>query len=301
MVRARTISNSEEVKQKEQYVLFVEGNEYSIDVKVLRDLLGNIINIEPLGPSNSLKAVAKSLHKYHPYYFFLIDKDFHHKDEFVEKCWKNFPKKDAHNMLIWKKRQIENYFLIPEYLFESKYLNGNKSELENKIKDEAQKRIYLEIANSVLVDIREQIKEKWIEIFNDPSEFVNKDFAVEKLLSLEELKGKSKKVSDLVSEKSIKEKFETSFIEMTGGKLELQFGEGSWLDMIDGKKTLNAIVHSNLFSVKDTKGNTVEGKQKLNDIAKELLSKPDDVLPEDFIKLRELIKKSIRKTYSFNP
>lgn len=35
----------------------------------------------------------------------------HHKHDFVEGCWKNFPDPDTDHLLVWRCREIENYFL----------------------------------------------------------------------------------------------------------------------------------------------------------------------------------------------
>ncbi|MGL6195065.1 MAG: hypothetical protein ACRC2T_09625, partial [Thermoguttaceae bacterium] len=84
MSRIHTGIQSSDIKNKAQHVLFVEGTDKSIDIKTLKLLFENKITIEPLGSCNSLSNVAESLYKFHPYYYFIIDRD-HNNDEFVER------------------------------------------------------------------------------------------------------------------------------------------------------------------------------------------------------------------------
>jgi len=83
-----------------------------------------MIRIRPLGPSYSVKSVAEALHPFHPTYYFLIDRDYHHNDDFVGRCWDNFPDPATHNLLVWRYREIENYFLEPDYLAYSDFLDS---------------------------------------------------------------------------------------------------------------------------------------------------------------------------------
>jgi len=121
MVSLKRGIRAEEVRLQGQHVLFVEGKDRSsVDPKILGELFGtDTIKIEPLGPSYSIKSVAQALYSYHPTYYFLIDRD-HHDDDFVAQCWNHFPDPDKYNLLVWKRREIENYFLDPNYLFPSK-------------------------------------------------------------------------------------------------------------------------------------------------------------------------------------
>ena len=122
MIGVRTPVGPEEVRFAAGHVLFVEGRgDDAIDPTVLRVLLGNQLRIEPLGASFSVTSVAEALHQFHPNYYFLVDRD-HHDCDFVEQCWSNFPDAGTRNLLVWRRREIENYFLDPDYLARSKYL-----------------------------------------------------------------------------------------------------------------------------------------------------------------------------------
>ncbi len=99
----------EEIRQSARHTLFVEGRSPdSIDPIVLQELFkGLSVRVEPLGPSYHIKSAAEALYRQHPDYYFLIDRD-HYYDDFVEKCWRNFPDPDTNNLLVWRKRELEN-------------------------------------------------------------------------------------------------------------------------------------------------------------------------------------------------
>ena len=111
MIGVRAGVGADAVRFDARHVLFVEGGgAEAIDPTVLRALLGSLLRIEPLGASFSVTSAAEALHPFHPDYYFLIDRD-HHDDDFVERSWANFPDAGSQNLLVWRKREIENYFL----------------------------------------------------------------------------------------------------------------------------------------------------------------------------------------------
>ncbi|MBF0566686.1 MAG: hypothetical protein HQK89_15785, partial [Nitrospirae bacterium] len=73
MVNFDTGNRPEEVSDK--HVLFVEGeSEESVDPEIITELFDEMIEVKPLGSSYSIKSVAQALYKYHPTYYFLIDR-----------------------------------------------------------------------------------------------------------------------------------------------------------------------------------------------------------------------------------
>ena len=97
--------------------------------------------IEPLGASFSVTSVAQALHPFHPNYYFLIDRD-HHDDDFVERCWRNFPNEDELNLIgFGGEEKLENYFLEPSYLAHSKYIVADVDRLREGILERAQREI----------------------------------------------------------------------------------------------------------------------------------------------------------------
>lgn len=132
MVSIKTNIRPEEVRHKSQHVLFVEGSDIdSVDPTVLSELFNNILTVKPLGASFHIKSAAEALYTHHPTYYFLIDRD-HHDEKIVDEYWSTFPDPEKCNLLIWRRREIENYFLDPEYLGRSEYCRVDQGTLEKK-------------------------------------------------------------------------------------------------------------------------------------------------------------------------
>ncbi|MBT3388587.1 MAG: DUF4435 domain-containing protein [Desulfobacula sp.] len=287
---------SEEIRLQSQHVLFVEGKDQaSVDPKVLRELFDpENIRIEPLGPSFSVKSVAQALYSYHPNYYFLIDRD-HHDENFVDQCWDNFPDPDKHNLLVWRKREIENYFLDPLYLSKSSYCVSSQQKIEKKILEFAGRRLFLDAANYVIISIREELKKNWITKFSNPEEFSSKEKALTKLKNTSEFEKHKADVGLKVSTDELEHRFNNVVEEMMGNTDKPIFGEGKWLNMVQGKKVLSQVVNSGCFTIPTTDGSTLSGKEKLNAVAKDLLKKDTGIQPIDFHKLKELIRRRIRR------
>jgi hypothetical protein len=295
MISVKKGIRAEEVRQQSQHVLFVEGRDAnSVDPKVLNALFENGIRIEPLGPSYSVKSVAEALYPHHPTYYFLIDRD-HHPDEFVDHCWGNFPNPASHNLLVWRRREIENYFLDIDYLFQSKYCQVSLEELKKQIVRSASERLFLDVANQVVTSIREEFKLKWIENFKNPAEFADKNSALQKLKHESAFSNHHAKVGSAISEGDIERRFVDYLSKMTGDNTSLTFGSGCWLHMTHGKKVLAQVINSNCFRVQAADGTLLNSKEKLSEVVRELLQKDIDNQPTDFQQLKQLIK--TRTTY----
>jgi hypothetical protein len=217
MIRINKAIRPEEIRQKGRHILFVEGRGTdSLDPKIIEELFEGMIRIEPLGASFSIKSVAEALHPFHPTYYFLIDRDYH-DDDFINKCWDNFPDEQTNNLLIWKYREIENYFLEPDYLACSDFLKVTKDILKNKIKQFCQERLYLDAANHVIVSIREELKQNWIQKFTNPSDFETREQAIGKLRSVNEVEAFKNSVAAKVDPDEIERRFDQIIDKMTKG------------------------------------------------------------------------------------
>ena len=277
--------DQEEVRFGAQSALFVEGR---IDEDVVNTLVGDQIAVKIFGSSYSIHNAAQALRDNHPFYYFLIDRDCHHDDEFVQKSWDNFLVSEKHNLLVWHKRELENYFLDPEFLSQSAYRDKSQN-LEQEIVKQVSKRLYMDAANYVIISIREELKETWINKFSSESKFATEEEALSQLTSAEEFKNHLSTVSGKVSPDELKSRFNCFLKKMTGGQKPINFGEGAWIDMIEGKEVLNSVINSTCFKVKSKEGKLLDGEEKRYRVIMELL-KGGHTIPSDFEKLRELIR-----------
>lgn len=295
MIRTGVAGEPENVLQDAKHVLFVEGESAeSFDVVVLEALFSLPITIKPLGPSYSVKSVAQALHPHHPSYYFLIDRDPHHDDVFVERCWSNFPDPETHNLLIWRRRELENYFLDPHYLVKSRFCIASESELEKQLVALASRRLFLDAANWVLFGVRELQKRSWIEAFKDSDNLATAEVALDKLKSHPAFAARVSDVAQSVAPTELERLFLATLQEMTGGERELVAGRGNWIGMIQGKKVFRQLANSACFEVRTKAGVALQGAEKAHQIVKGLLRQDTATQPPDFVALRDLIQKRVQ-------
>ena len=285
----------EGVRQEAQHVLFVEGDENSIDTKVLGRLFaGNSgIRIRSLGTCNSIRSVAQALFRHHPTYYFLIDRDYE-EDREVEESWSNFPDTDKRNLLIWRRRSIENYFLDPGYLAQSGFCTVSEDVLRDRILGFVNERLLLDVANHAAAAIQREISRNWhegIPRFSDPDAFPDPDAALKFLVGeyASGLQQHRKEIKRRISAAEIEGRWGACLERATGGQYPVVFGLGDWLRMVRGKGVFGQILNSECFTVRDSRGEEVQGAQKRDRVAEDLLRKDASVQPDDFAALRQLI------------
>ena len=154
-MRAITNVDAKAVDYRNEHILYVEGGDESIDSEVLNTLANNIW-IQPLRTASSIRSVAESLYPTHPKSYFLIDRDHHISDEQVETYWRDFPDPNTKNLLVWRRKELENYFLEPSFLIKSSFCKeefkeNNGQRLQEQIISLAQEWLYFDTANYVVV------------------------------------------------------------------------------------------------------------------------------------------------------
>ena len=296
MLGIRTGIHPERVRFQAGHILFVEGKDKNaLDPKVLSELFDHRLRIEPLGPAYSVQSVAEALHPHHPTYYFLIDRD--HRDVgFINRCWHNFPNPDTYNLLVWRRREIENYFLEPNYLIQSRFCQVQQDDLARQILQFANERLFLDAANHVIISIREDLKGNWIQIFSNPADFSSKEIALEKLKRANEFDQHRTRVENAVSAKEVERRFGECLETMTNGRDRLVFGSGDWLDRVQGKRILAQVINSGCFQVRATDGTVLRGRERIGEVAKDLLRNAGEYVPADFLELKKLIAKRIGET-----
>lgn len=293
-MKAQVAIDAGEVNFSGGHVLFVEGGEDSLDVSVLSSVLN--ITVKPLGPSAYVRSVAQALHPAFPNYYFLVDRDRLDDDE-VETLWKKFPMTDTPNLLAWRKKEVESYFLDPEYVVQSKYFAKGKSEadVQRFLVRCARPYVFMEAANRVIISIREQLKKKWVEKFSDKTEFPDAKSALKKLLSVPEFASQLNKVRALIDAENLTLKFQSELRRLLGEGDALTWGQGRWLDLMPAKAMMRSLLASPLFKVVGRDKKPLSGIDKIGVIVKELLT-PDKRLPLDFLELERLMKMQLQGT-----
>jgi hypothetical protein len=280
---------AEAVNQGATHTLFVEGEADSIDPRALTRLLGDTdIRIRALGPSFHVKSAEQALHPHHPNYYFVIDRD-HHDDTTVEDSWANFPVATTHNLLIWRKRELENYFLDPDYLSQSGFMKKcTLADLKSRLLKLSGMRIFFDIANQTISKVRELQKNKWIEEFSNPEAFLSSENALQQLKTSESLLSRASDIAEQMKFDSVERIFKELESDFLDGAKKPELGRGFWLDRMRGKQILASIV-SECFNVKSADGKTLTGPQAVTAVAEELLQQDLAQQPSDFKSLKALI------------
>jgi hypothetical protein len=288
--------NATQVNQNAQHKLFVEGKDnQEIDPIVMKELLDNnnltAVGVSTMGACDNVRSAAQALIKEYPSYYFLIDRDDQDQEN-IDKSWQDFPNPDKYNMLIWHKRELENYFINPDYIEKSTYLKPG-IDIRKSILDECNLRIFLDAANLTLYSISRELRRPLpIPHFRNPAEFKDKDAGILKLGGLSAMSDKQVSVATVLEQDTVKNRYSEFIEELSGGMTSLQYGLGSWLERMSGKEIFRVLANQ-CFEVKDLEGNLVKGKEQNKIIAKGLVKLPIKQQPQDFQNLVKLLQNKV--------
>lgn len=288
------------VLQSAKHKVFVEGSaDEQIDPTVINELLKvnglTQIEVRPMGGCDNVRSAAQALIRDHPSYYFLIDRD-DQEDEVVEHSWDNFPNPDTHNMLIWRKRELENYFVDPDYIEKSSFLRVTGDEIRKRIIDECNRRIFLDAANLTLAALKRNIRRnEFPSDFTDPEHFHTEADGARKLEESPELDDQRGYLVDQMKKDLARATYSSFVVELSGAILPLQYGSGTWLERMSGKEVFRCIAGP-CFRVKAADGTYLQGAVQHREIAKGLLALPFDEQPRDFQLLFELLKARVDST-----
>jgi hypothetical protein len=124
------------VLQSARHTVFVEGgHDGEIDPVIIGYLLKRNglpqVEVRAMGSCENVRNAAHALVRHHPSYYFVIDRD-DQDNETVERSWSDFPDLETDNLLIWRKRELENYFIDPEYIEKSEFLSVSRDDLRQR-------------------------------------------------------------------------------------------------------------------------------------------------------------------------
>ena len=275
------------------HTVFVEGrNDEEIDPVVIRELLRvnelTQIDVRPMGGCDNVRSAAQALIRHHPSYYFLIDRD-DQDQALVDRSWSDFPNPDTHNIVIWRKRELENYFIDPDYLVRSPYLRIDEVELRRRVLDECNRRLFLDAANLALLALNRQVRKPFASHFGNPDEFRTRLDGAKRLEESSALPEKATSVAETLSKDAVTMSYSTFVDDLSGGVFPLRYGTGSWLDRMSGKEVFRCIAGP-CFRVVARDGRTLQGKEQSKEIAKGLLGLPVDRQPADFRQLIEMLR-----------
>lgn len=285
-MKSVTSPDPSEINFRAKHTLFVEGSKSGLDVSWLRALCPQAFDIRALGFAANLKAVAESLQEHHPNYHFIIDRD-HLTDEEVEASWQQFPQPGSKNLLIWRKKELENYFLDPDFFKESSFLRSDFSEqtMQETLCDWCSENLFREAANSVIVSRRESMKRKWVEVFK--SEIFAKVEDAESALFARLSSGDlQKRTVATLNHSEIVQAFRTTLELFSGGNFPLVWGQGDWLNRWPGKSVFHRLV-SKFCRVEGLQGRVLQGQEAQTKVAQQLLTTSN--LPNDFQQVRGML------------
>jgi hypothetical protein len=283
--------DSESVEQAAAHTLWVEGDERSDDYIALNELLHRLVAIRGLGVKSQMTSVAKAMHGNHQSYYFLVDRDAF-DDDTVERSWANFPDPTQNNLLIWRRKEIENYFIDPDFVTKSEFFQGERNEYIKQLQQEATRRVYFDAVNRVIVEVREQVKASWIDCLRyHDTDFQNADGAQARLLACQEFATKVQTDGQLLHENNLQTLFQTQIQEMLGGMESCVYGTGRWLELMCGKELFHALIGTRFFKVEGRNGRQLSGRDKRIGLIKSLVRLPDPDLPADFVQLKQLIQR----------
>jgi hypothetical protein len=294
------VQGRDAIRRDARHTLFVEGEGAAgFDVSVLQKLLHDIITVEPLGPSFSVKAVAQALRPHHADYYFLVDRD-HQDDAFVEQTWRKFPDPNTQNLLVWRRRELESYFLDSAYLGmlstadkENPRRVRTPEQIDGIVQREAARRIYLDAANQVIVEVREENKDVWIELFHGPEGLDTAAKARRSLVERPEFAKKRRQLGGLTSSERLGRRFDEVLNELMDGARAPEIGRGTWMARV-GAKPIWKTVANQCFQVLDRDGGALQGAEKARQVALALVSKPLEEQPADFRELHRLVTARVR-------
>lgn len=282
-----------QVLQNAKHKLFVEGKDnQEIDPVVIHELLSNndltAIEVQSMGGCDNVRSAAQALIHQHPAYYFLTDRDDQDQAT-VDRSWDKFPDPNAYNMLIWRKRELENYFIDPDYIGKSSFLKPD-IDVRQHILDVCCSRLFLDAANLTLLYLGRELRRPLpIGHFANPEHFKNKSEGALQLELLSGLADKKLSVVDILEKDFVKQVYSDFVDELSAGIFPLQYGSGTWLERMSGKEIFRVIANE-CFQVRDASNALLRGKEQNKQIAKELVNRPLAEQSPDFQGIVNVLK-----------
>lgn len=288
-------------------VLYVEGRKGSLDPHALTPLLAPFaVDVRAIGGCDELAAAVRALRwadeaaadliakREH---YCILDRD-HRSDEEVEATWEG-PFTGELPLLYWRRHEIENYFVEPEFLIQSRYVKNSATvaKMERKLLVVAREHVYLDAANLVIKELRAKSKHFELEEFKlKEAAFGSPDEARESLLSARNYDACKRRRSRLFGKKRLTSRFDHYLGLMVGKSAEcpLGMGQGRWLQLMEGSKLAPAVIAGQFFQVPRGDGGNLQGRPMFRRVVEDLMRRFDELeyKPQDLVELRDFFAKT---------
>lgn len=280
------------------HVLYFEGALDGLDVKVLKQVIPGAVGVKPLGPCFSLSAVAEALHAHNPEWWFVIDRD-HWTDERVEQSWRSFPDPATKNLLIWRRKELENYFLDPTWLAQGRYLKSNvtPSDVEDWLVKEARHILLLEAANRVLRTKREKVKGARMSLLKAGDlQGLDRAGVVQKLSTCPLISSLRTAAGVVLTDNELEAAFNEEITLLSNGLDPMEWGQGRWRDLMSGKELFHSMINQWCVVPDEARGRKARlvGPHAERAVAVDLLKNHQDGMPQDFKDLKAMLEKLTR-------
>ncbi len=293
MVKVRENVPASDVLNNAKHILFVEGTPTGLDVTVLRELVPRV-RVEPLGPSLSVQSVATALHPFHPDYWFIVDRD-DLADSVVELSWQRFPNPDENNLLIWRRKELESYFLEPAWVRSSKYWNkpsDDESVLIAWLEQEATAVLWFEAAKRVVLSKRNAVKRLDAPLFKlGEIRGLSRDDVIQRLIESPAIHALRSLQSVGLEDTQLRAAFGDEVQVLSDGVTPLKIGKGRWRELIGAKALFSQMINQ-FYLVPDLAnpaGPPLSGRDAERAVAVDLLRNHSEFMPHDFAELSKFL------------
>ena len=278
------IQTTQDLERVFTHRLLVEGE---FDKIFMTALLEKKIVCDVMGSRNVLTKAAQALHRIAPHLFFLIDRD-HHTDEYVAGNWAKFPDPDEANLLIWRRKELENYLIEPSFFCCAQGITASDAEVTKHLVELAQSRVYYEAARLTLSQFRSQLDK---ETMNETANFTNslkqhsnQAKSVEYLNGFIENHG-TKQVLMNHSPDEVTKIYQSWLDQLIGDNSCVTYGAGEWLNLMQGKP-LFELLFKEFYNSK-----AVNPNDRYREFSRDLLQSAG-LIPHDLIKVKQMILKA---------
>jgi hypothetical protein len=271
--------------------LFVEG---AGDAAAVQELVQGLdLQVEAMGGADGLRGAARALHAAHPTYCFVIDRDWRSAGD-AEQTWRDFPDPAQANLLIWRRHELESYFIDPTYLGQcAEFLRVTADDLARVVLSKAQERLYLYAANAVTASVSARLGRTWVHLDRDHADYPDAATARARLLARREFAARPGEVAAALAPQTIGALFDGTLDHWTGGSAALALGQGAWLLEMPAKEIWHAVVQE-CCRVEAADGRVLQGAEARRQVARSLLRLPLDQQPADFQELHRLLARHLQ-------